>query len=315
MPRRTNRGPSLGNNLEPLNLVHDGDFSDLFGTRVKGRGGRLLRILAEEDVAGNPVAEVYQQSDKFRYPSSGPLHAPVDLADVELCGAEALAREADSGAPILIRNRVGKGTAYLLCTFDFPGNSYLVPLITPLIRRLSSALDWPVELDDPSGDVYYTVRDEGNGVRHVHLLNTDWSVAGNVKRCRLRLGGGWIEAEVAEGRLSEVVWCGKLALLVEDEKIHIDAVSVRDEDFEVRVHGYGRATLKMTLLGPGEIDSVTLDDTRISTQGHSAALGSSAGHDSRSSPVAVDSWTVVDLVFGKKSVRKLRGRIEPIGRA
>ena len=42
----------LGNNLEPLNLVHDGDFGDLFGARVKGRGGRLVRILAEEDVAG-----------------------------------------------------------------------------------------------------------------------------------------------------------------------------------------------------------------------------------------------------------------------
>ena len=302
----------LGNNLEPLNLVHDGDFGDLFGTRVRGRGGRLLRILAEKDVAGNPVAEVYQQSDKFRYPSSGPLHAPVDLVDVELCGAEVLAREADSGGPILVRNRVGKGTAYLLCTFDFPGNSYLVPLMTPLIRRLSSSLDWPVELDDPSGDVYYTVRDEGNGVRHVHLLNTDWSAAGNVKKCRLRLGGNWIEDDVAEGRLSEIVWCGNLALLVEDEKVYIDAVSVRDDGFEIAVQGYGRATLKLMLLVPGEIDSVTLDDTRISTQGRSGAPGSSAGHDSRSGPVAVDSWTVVDLVFGKKSVRKLRGRIEPI---
>ena len=284
----------LGNNLEPLNLVHDGDFSDLFGTRVKGRGGRLLRILADEDVAGNPVAGVYQQSDKFRYPSSGPLHAPVDLAEVELCGAEVLAREADSGGPILVRNGVGKGTAYLLCTFDFPGNSYLVPLVTPLIRRLSSSRDWPVELDDPSGDVYYTVRDEGNGVRHVHLLNTDWSAAGNVKRCRLRLGDGWIEVEVADGRLSEVVWCGNLALLVEDENVYVDAVSVCDGGFDIAVHGYGRATLKMTLLVPGEIDSVTLDDTRIDS-------------------VAVDPWTVVDLVFGKKSVRKLRGRIEPIG--
>ena len=199
----------LNNNMEPLNLVLEGDFSDLFGTRIKGRGGRLVRIMAEKEVADNPVAAVYQQSDKFRYPSGGPLHAPVDLADVELCGAEVLAREADSGEPILVRNRVHKGTAYLLCTFDFPGNSYLVPLMTPLIRNLSSSLDWPVELDDPSGDVYYTVRDQGDGVMHVHLLNTDWSAAGNVKRCRLRLGNDWIEAEVAEGRLSEIVWCGK----------------------------------------------------------------------------------------------------------
>ena len=254
----------LSNNMEPLNLVLEGDFGDLFGARVRGRGGRLVRILAEEDVAGNPVAEVYQQSDKFRYPSSEPLHAPVDLADVELCGAEVLAREADSGAPILVRNKVHKGTAYLLCTCDFPGNSHLVPLMTPLIRNLSSSLDWPVELDDASGDVYYTVRDEGNGVRHVHLLNTDWSAAGNVKRCRLRLGGDWIEAEVAEGRLSEIVWCDNLALLVEDEKIHVDAVSIREDGFEIELHGYGRATLKMTLLDAGEIDSVTFADTHVS---------------------------------------------------
>ena len=277
----------LDNNMEPLNLVLEGDFGDLFGARVRGRGGRLVRILAEQDVADNPVAEVYQQSDKFRHPSSGPLHAPVELADVELCGAEVLAREANTGEPILVRNTVREGTAYLLCTCDFPGNSNLVSLMTPLIRNLSSSLDWPVELDDPSGDVYYTVRDEGNGVMHVHVLNTDWSAAGNVKRCRLRLGGDWIEAEVAEGRLSEIVWCGNLAVLVEDEKIHVDAVSVREEGFEIGLHGYGRATLKMALLESKEIDSITCDETRVN-------------------PVAVDSWTVVELVFGGKSVRKLR---------
>ena len=278
----------LRNNLEPLNLILDGDFSDVFGTKIKGRGGRLVRIMAEADIADNPVAEVYQQSAKFRYPSSGPMHAPVDLAEVELCGAEVLAREAQSGEPILVRNKVGKGTAYLLCSYDFPGNSQLVPLMNPLIRRLSSSIDSPVELDDPSGDVYYTVRDEGNDVMHVHLLNTDWSAAGNVKGCRLRLGGDWIEAEVDEGRLSEIIWCGNLALLVEDEKIYIDAVSVREDGFEIAVHGYGQATLKMTRLDGREIDSITFDDTQVS-------------------PVAVDSWVIVDLVFSKRSVRTLRG--------
>ena len=278
----------LRNNLEPLNLVLDGDFSDVFGVKVKGRGGKLVRIMAAEDIADNPVKDVFQQSEKYRYPPSGPLHAPVELADVELCGAEVIAREAQSGAPILVRNKVGTGTAYLLCTYEFPGNSYLVPLMNPLIRALACSIDSPVELDDPSGDVYYTVRDEGNGVVHVHLLNTDWSAAGNVKRCRLRLGGDWIEADVAEGRLSEIIWRGNLAVLVDDEKIYIDAVSVREDDFEIAVHGYGQATLKMTRLDGREIDSITFDDTQVN-------------------PVAVDSWVIVNLVFSKKSVRKLRG--------
>ena len=46
----------------------------------------------------------------------------------------------------------------------------------------------------------------------------------------------------------------------------------------------------MTLLDAGEIDSVTFADTRVN-------------------PVADDSWVVVELVFGKKSVRKLSGTI------
>ena len=278
----------LSNNLEPLNLVLEGDFSDLFGVRVRGRGPRLMQIIGEQDVADNPVKDVYQQSTKFRYPSSGPLHAPVDLADVELCGAEVLAREGASGEPILVRNKVGKGVAYLLCTYDFPGNSHLLPLMDPLIRALAAAVDSPVELDDPSGDVYYTVREEGSGVKHIHLLNTDWSAAGNRKQCRLRLGGDWIAVEVAEGCLSEIIWCGNLALLVEDEKIYIDGVSVREDGFEIDVHGYRQATLKITLLDGTEIGAITFDDIQVT-------------------PVAGDSWVIVDLVFSKKSVRKLRG--------
>ena len=80
-----------------------------------------MQIIGEQNIADNPVKDVYQQSTKFRYPSSAPLHAPVDLADVELCGAEVLAREGESGEPILVRNKVGNGVAYLLCTYDFPG--------------------------------------------------------------------------------------------------------------------------------------------------------------------------------------------------
>ena len=158
----------------------------------------------------------------------------------------------------------------------------------PLIRALSAAVDSPVELDDPSGDVYYTVREEGSGVRHVHLLNTDWSAAGNRKQCRLRLGGHWIEVEVAEGRLSEIIWCGNLALLVEDEKIHIDGVSVREDGFEIDVHGYRQATLKITLLDATEVGAITFADIQVT-------------------PVAGDSWVIVDLVFSKQSVGKLRG--------
>ena len=277
----------LRNGLEPLNLVMDGDFSELFGVKVKGRGVRFARIMGEEGIADNPVKDVSQRSAKLRYPSIGPLHAPVDLAEVELCGAEVLSREAPSGEPLLVRKKLGKGAAYLLCTHDFPGNSYLVPLVEPLLRALSLSINASVELDDPSGDVYYTVREEANGVIHVHLLNTDWSAAGNRKECRLRLRGEWIDVEVAEGRLSEIIWRGNVVLLIEDEKVYVESVTERDEGFEIEVHGYGEANLKMRLLDGSEIGSITFDEKEVK-------------------PAVVDSWAAVSHVFGKKSVTKLR---------
>ncbi len=178
----------LVNDLEPLNLVCAGDFADLFGARVTGRGDKLGRLRGEQDVADNPVQAIFQWPTINQHPAEGPLHPPPDLAKIELCGAEVLVRDADSGAPVLVRSRVGEGEAYLLCTYEYPGNSYLAPLMKPLVRALSRSVATAVELEDPSGDIYFTVRhDQKSGISRLHLLNTDWTEAGNEKVCRIRL--------------------------------------------------------------------------------------------------------------------------------
>merc|ERR1711964_380195 len=104
------------------------------------------------------------------------------MGEVELAGAEVLATDGETGAPVLVRHRIGKGEAYLLCTHEFPGNSRLVPFMKPLLRALARSIPWPVELDDLSGDVYYTLREDAqSGLQTVHLLNTDWTAPGNEK--------------------------------------------------------------------------------------------------------------------------------------
>ena len=215
----------LAEDLEPLNLVRNGDFRDLFGVAVKGRGPRLGRIQGDPAVADNPVGGFFQVSTTSTPPPVVPQHPLVDLAEVELAGAEVLATDLASGAPVLVRHRVGAGEAYLLCTHEYPGNSRLVPFVKPLVRALAQTTPWPVELEDVSGDVYYTVREEAEaGVQTIHLLNTDWTAAGNEKACRLRLGDAWVELAVREGRISAVTRCGALALLVEDDKVHLEEV-------------------------------------------------------------------------------------------
>ena len=73
----------------------------------------------------------------------------------------------------------------------------------------------------------------------IHLLNTDWTAADNEKACRLRLGDAWVELAVREGRISAVTRCGALALLVEDDRVHLEEVAVTGNRVSAVLHGYG----------------------------------------------------------------------------
>ena len=277
--------------LEPLNLVRNGDFRDLFGVVVKGRGPRLDRIQGDPSVAGNPVGGFFQVSTTSTPPPVVPQHPLVDLAEVELAGAEVLATDVASGAPVLVRHRVGAGEAYLLCTHEYPGNSRLVPFVKPLVRALAQTTPWPVELEDVSGDVYYTVREEAAGTQTIHLLNTDWTAADNEKACRLRLGDAWVELAVREGRISAVTRCGALALLVEDHNLHLEEVEVADGSVTAVLHGCGAGEVKLHPL-QGRIASVAVG-------GADAAVAAKEG------------WQSVGVSFGSRSVTELTVEVAP----
>ena len=269
--------------LEPLNLLHRGDLRELFGVIIKGRGAPLVRIKGERTVLENPVADFIQLPTRCSSPPVRPQHPPVDLADTELKGAEVLATDTESGAPVLVRHRLGKGEAYLLCAYDYPGNSRFVPFVKPLIRKLAQSTPWPVELDDVTGDVYYTVREEEEtDAMIVHLLNTDWTEEGTQKQCRLRLGNSWIEMAVKEGKISVVYWRNRLAVLTEDDNVHVEGIRELNGSYVAELHGYGCARMKLRAL-EGQITSVTF-------RGADAPLRLQEG------------WPAADISFGSSSV-------------
>ena len=180
----------------------------------------------------------------------------------------------------------------MLCTHEYPGNSRLVPFVKPLVRALAQTTPWPVELEDVSGDVYYTVRDdEAAGVQTVHLLNTDWTAADNEKACRLRLGDAWVELAVREGRISAVTRCGALALLVEDDKVHLEEVAVAGRSVTAVLHGYGSAAVKLHAL-EGRIASVAVGGTDAAVE-------------------VPDGWQSVRVSFGPRSVTEINVELAP----
>ena len=276
----------LWNGLEPLNLLNDGDFSDLFGVKIVGKGEKLSKVKAEEGVENNLLQGYAQSETFFRFPPERPQHEEVNLAEIALQGAEVLARDVLSDKPILVRKRLGKGEAYLLCTHAYPGNSWLVPFVKPMIRALTESVPWPIALEDPSGDVHYTVRREEELYR-VHLLNTDWTAAANEKPCKIRLGEEWIDLRVAEGALSEIVWVKDLVLKLQDAKVMVDSVTNEGKNCKIQLHGYGLAEMKMQSLAGRRIERVVCENREqaCSNEGE---------------------WTKVEFDFGSRSEINLK---------
>ena len=248
----------LWNNMDPLNLLRDGEIDDLFGAKITGRGDRLSSIRMVDE-----LNEPYRISDYA--PPAGPKHPPVDLVEVELRGAEVLAIDRATEKPVLIRHRLGEGEAYLLLTHDFPGNSWLADFLTQFIRRLSNEVPSRLKLEDPSGDVYYTHREEETGLTRVHLLNTDWTEAGNRRLCSLWLDGVEIPLIIKEGRLSEVIWFDKLAILIQDEGVYIETVSSSTGGYSLKLHGFNRGEILLRNLNGKSSKEISFEGRQIET--------------------------------------------------
>ena len=122
--------------------------------------------------------------------------------------------------------------------------------MTEVVAGLAKNNPRDVELEDDTGDVYYTVRTESDtALARIHLLNTDWSSAGNEKRCRMRLGAHWIDISVREGRLSELIRQGDMAVLVEDPNVFVDTVEEGKSGWTLTAHGCGEASVWVRPLG------------------------------------------------------------------
>ena len=257
----------LSNDLEPLNLLRDGDVRDLFGVRITGRAEIIRSIEAVEGIEQSPITGVRIPFHRAQvHAVVRPDHDPVYLEDIELCGAEVIAREGETGKPILIRHRQGRGSAYLLLTSDFPGNSHLVPFMTELVRGFARQVPTPVRLHDPCGEVYYTVRvEEETQARRIHLLNTHWAEAGNERPCTLILGDEEIPLAVREGQLSEVIWLEDLVVLSHDEVLFIDEPMSTPNGYALTLHGFGTVEFRFRLLAGTSAAKVQFDAGTVQT--------------------------------------------------
>lgn len=160
----------------------------LCGLKAAGPGGTI------------DSAKALGRTWDLRDPQSGPLR----LGDVTVTtGRRALAV---GERPLVVEQRLGKGTVYTFTAWDYLGHRGLEPLARAFLADQLEVFDLGVRVQGGDGEVSWFLYPDGPRQR-LFLINTDWTTPGNVKRCRvLSLGRPGRDVTVSEGQVTEVEW-------------------------------------------------------------------------------------------------------------
>ena len=179
--------------MKDLALWKDGDLSDLCGIKVAGAGAKYSGQwncagrgeMVESELSAMPSFDIAEDGT--------PL-----LANVELAGAEAVAWDAASGAPMLVRHKLGEGYVYTFTLWAYPGHEQFQRFAATWVEELAcEAAERDAYVIDDSREVFWTRWVDGDKTT-VMLLNTDWTEAGNEKDVILVADGAAYELCVKE---------------------------------------------------------------------------------------------------------------------
>jgi len=231
-----------------------GRISDVFGVRVAGKGKLCSQCVVKEDMIFGLAGFHRRAGDRIRLGSGG-----VHVADVQLTGARVVVADTQTGAPLLTDYPLGKGHAYLLTTWAYPGEPALRPLMTKLIAHLAEATAGPIRVRG-SETINYGVfcadgrwgRDSqpGDVLTSIYLVDIDWWTLGKKhESCTLSLHGRDIELGVPSGDILQVVYYRDLAIVPDDKMIYIEKITQRGDAYQILAQGAGTHELRIYTLG------------------------------------------------------------------
>jgi len=167
----------------------DPDLIDgLCGLQIAGAGKRCSSIDA--------MSEHWQMADDE--------NKNLRLMEVKLTSGTSVFDS--QGSPVLVENRLGKGRVFTWSTMDYMGHKGLRKLVRKWLEKTTNELPFDIRLEGGDNEVASYIYQMKDGRKRVYLINTDWTVAGNIKKCKLISAKGQsVEVDVKEGQLSEVI--------------------------------------------------------------------------------------------------------------
>ena len=144
--------------------------------------------------------ENYSEPDISALPSaSSEEDGPALLADIELAGAEIVAWDAASGAPMLVRHKIGKGYVYCLTLWAYPGHEKFQRFSACVLEKLAANNLPDIYVEDSSKEIFWTLWRQDDGNSCLMLLNTDWTTKANAKTVNVHTTNGCFALSVREG--------------------------------------------------------------------------------------------------------------------
>ena len=242
--------PQLSTQVErqvDLQLLRDGDYGDLFGARIVGVGEQAGAIQFVQ-------AGAYTS---YQFPQGARYEEGMRLAKAEIGTARVLAASAE-GAPVLLENREGKGHAYLLTSWGYPGQ-HLQRFMTDLLRTIGNGEQDEIRVEGEA--LFYAVYGPGGEAAEklttIYLVNR--SFYGLPAYGRVAIQGKTVLVEV-KGYDMRIVWKrGDLVVSPFDRFVKVETVEAPPGSYRVSlVAEPGVHRIQIACLGK-EIDRVLLD--------------------------------------------------------
>jgi len=115
-------------------LYNGGDVSDLFGIRI---GKPVEEFSGNTESVNFPKKDYTATKELIRLPSkTEDEDGDCRLAEIILNGAEVCLKDTTNDRPLFVRKKVGKGCAYMLCTYAYPGHEKLKYVCANIMQTL-----------------------------------------------------------------------------------------------------------------------------------------------------------------------------------
>lgn len=240
---------------QELALWNNGDLSEICGVKILGPG---IEYSGQWNAA---TRERFPNVELSAIPNDSINEdGPCRLAEVELNGAEVAAWDASNGKPLVVRHKLGRGYVYLLTAWAYPGHEQLQQTAASWIAKLAGDCRGDYYVEDNSREVFWNVWHESEFHSRIMLLNTDWTVRGNIKRVRIVTPAVEFNTEVIE-RKPLIMTVMKFAAIKPSPDVHVEVITANEVSAQLKLHGTGNQSITV-YYNDGRLENRELDFSR-----------------------------------------------------